>query len=510
MYNKIVIMLLIVLLLSISSVIGFQSFAEGNEEEVIDTTIEVIETVSLANNDTIMIESLEMTLVSENQHLELYVNHMTASFAIVDKKSDQIWFSNPIDRENDTIVSGENKGLLNSQLILSYYNSNGKITRMDSYKDSVLKEQFEIEGINNGFKVTYSFGEAASGLDRIPQRISGERFQTLILDKIEDDRMRVDLERRFKYIEEEEVWERRDASFPVLIMERTIHLLEEIGYTEEDLAIDNADVGGQDAVVEHPYFIVPLVVEIDERELLVSIDTKEVEYNEAFPISTLQVLPFFGAANESKEGYMLVPDGSGALIHLNNEKSNYQPFNAQVYGNDKAVFSREETVVSETIRLPIFGMKQADHAFFAIIEKGDAVASIHADVAGRLNGYNSIHSSFLFKEVGEITLSGGERSSTISIFQKGKFEKDIVIRYGFLQGEDASYSGMAAYYRNYLQEKHDLVPLEPEENIPFYLDLVGSIWKRKTFLGVPYKSLEPITTFEQAQMIIEELQDANI
>lgn len=508
---KIILFLLMVSIIIFPLRIILVRLAEGDEEITEETIADGSEVQLLAFNDRDFNEDLNMNLVSQNEHLELYLNQETAEFAITQIKSGETWFSNPVDREDDSIVSGENRGLLNSQLILNYYNPNGQTTRMESSRDSVLMEQVEMEYIENGFKVTYTFGAAAMGFGIIPQRISSERFETVILDRIEDNRLRGDLQRRYRYIEEEDVWERRDASFPALIMERTNALLEEIGYTEDDLDFDNSEnMYSGESIANHPYFAIPLIVQLDGEDLLVSIPTNEVEYNERYPIRNIHLLPFFGAANDEEEGYMLVPDGSGALIDLNNNKSNYQPFNAPVYGNDKAVFSKEESLLSETVRLPVYGMKQTDKAFFAIIESGDAVASIHADVAGRLNQYNTIHSRFLINEVGEVTLSGGERSSTVSMIQKDPFDKDILVRFGFLQGEDATYNGMATYYQGYLVEKHDLEPVDYNDNIPFYLDVVGSIWKRNTFLGIPYKTLEPLTTFEETQSIIEELQTANV
>ena len=155
-------------------------------------------------------------------------------------------------------------------------------------------------------------------------------------------------------------------------------------------------------------------------------------------------------------------------------------------------------------------MKHGDRAFLSIIEEGDGIASIEADVAGRINSYNSIYSSFIIKESGEITLAGGERSNTVYLFQKGEFHEDMSIRYVFLENENANYAGMASYYQDYLAEKHQLEQLESKGDIPFYLELNGAIWKRKTFLGIPYKSLEPLTTFDEAETIVQELLDSNI
>ncbi len=83
----------------------------------------------------------------------------------------------------------------------------------------------------------------------------------------------------------------------------------------------------------------------------------------------------------------------------------------------------------------------------------------------------------------------------------------------FLTGDEASYQGMANYYQNYLVENNQLQSINQSEqfsDLPFYLQLVGSISKRQHFAGVPYQSQEPLTTFEQAETIINQMKEHDI
>ncbi|MBS4178993.1 DUF5696 domain-containing protein [Lederbergia citrea] len=478
--------------------------SETNQSEEKPDASEKVAEVKITNID-------EMKLVASSEQLELYFDEENADFAIKEKANGEIWYSSPQDRANDVLAVAENKGLLSAQVILTYFNTNGQTTRLDSYKDSVLKEQFEFEQVENGIKIIYTIGNASKGIEQVPRRISKERFHTLILDKIKDEKVRKDFEKRYKFIKEEDVYERRDTAFSKVALNRAVKLFAEVGYTEEDLAQDNAE-HGEEAGEEQsfPMFTVPMLVQLEDDNVIVKINGNELAYNEQFPINTLQILPFFGAANQNETGYMFVPDGSGALIELNNGKNHYQPYSARVYGKDEAVFEKTDNVTSESIKLPVFGMKRGDHAFLSIIEEGDGIAAIEADVSGRLNSYNAIYSSYVVKSSGEITLAGGNRSSTTSIFQKGEFKENITLRYAFLDGDKANYAGMASYYQNYLIDKHQLEPLTAEDDIPFYLELTGSIWKRKTILGIPYKSLVPLTTFAEGEKIVKELTEANI
>ena len=48
-----------------------------------------------------------------------------------------------------------------------------------------------------------------------------------------------------------------------------------------------------------------------------------------------------------------------------------------------------------------------------------------------------------------------------------------------------------------------LKPLEAESDLPFYVDVLGAVDKRKSFLGVPYKGIMAMTTVEQAGEIAD-------
>src|SRR5690625_1129478 len=409
-------------------------------EPDIDTELE-IEEVEFSDRDDYTENDVkkhleEMDLVSENDYLELYIHNTTAEIAVRVKDTDQVWLSNPVDRDLDTVPSGENKSVLNSQVSLTYFHQAGQTNRMHSH-DSVINEQFEIQPLDDGVKVIYTLGDMEKGIEMIPKRITRERFEEVILSKIDDESEREELKSRFEYVEEEDAYYPREVSFTSKIaLEKTLALFEEIGYTEEELAIDNAEAEAADEEGPgKPRFVIPVQYQLDGDNLVVTVEGEEIEENEAYPIREIKILEFFGAANEFREGYTFVPDGSGALIYLNNEKVNYQPYKQRIYGRDGARFERVHREVSQDIRLPIFGMKQDDKAFIAIIEEGDAIASIEADIAGRLNSYNKVNTVFNLKEHGEITLTGGERASTITMFQNARYTGDIQIRYGFLAGD---------------------------------------------------------------------------
>jgi hypothetical protein len=449
-----------------------------------------------------------MEAVAENEFLVLYVNPDTTEIAVQDKKNNAIWYSNPQDREEDAIATGYNQAKLNVQFELSYFDSSGNSMKYDNYTHSVQNGQFVMEKKDDGLSIVYTLGEVKSDMDAIPKYISEERFQTVILDKIEDPKDKREVEKRFKHDEKNKRYERRDSSFKGVGLSKVTQIFDHIGYNEEQRAIDEEAYG--EAAAGNVSIEIPLQYQLDGERFTVTIAAENIVYPETLKIQSLSLLPFFGASGLTDEGYTLVPDGSGSLIRFNNGKTYVNPFRTTLYGSDSAISQPMKIQKEVAARLPVFGMKYEDKGFLAVIQKGDAVAAVEADVSGRLNVYNTVNPSFTLHNQEEVTLTNGWRSNTVKRFQAEPFRGDIVVSYGFLGAEEASYSGMAENYRNYLIQQTKLTKLGEEEDVPFYVELVGGIPKRKFFLGIPYNSYEPLTTFDQAESILAQMLDMGI
>ncbi|MCA0756606.1 hypothetical protein KP806_16235 [Paenibacillus sp. N4] len=449
-----------------------------------------------------------METAAENEFLVLYVNPETTEIAVRDKRSGAVWYSNPQNREDDAIATGYNKSKLNVQFELAYFDKAGKSLKYDNYTHSVQSGQFEMEKANDGVKIVYTLGEVKSDIDAIPKYISEERFQTVILDKIADAGDKREVEKRFKLDEANKRYERRDSSFRGVGLSKVTGIFDAIGYNEEQRAIDKAAYG--ESADGNVNVRIPLDYRLDGEHLVVNIPGSEIEYPDTMKIQSLSLLPFFGASGREDEGYTFVPDGSGSLIRFNNGKTYTAPFRTALYGSDSAISQLVSTQKEEAARLPVFGMKYEDRAFVAIIEKGDAVAAVEADVSGRLNSYNTVSPSFTIHNLEEVTLTNGWRSSTVKKFQAEPFQGDMTVRYGFLGAGEASYTGMAMHYRDYLIAQAGLAKLEEEASIPFYVELIGGIPKKKFFLGIPYNAYEPLTTFDQAEAVLSQMKELGI
>ncbi|MBD2870183.1 DUF5696 domain-containing protein [Paenibacillus arenilitoris] len=440
--------------------------------------------------------------VLENDSLLLYISKETAEIAVTDKASGQMWRSNP-DSAGDQLASPYLKGKLSAQLSFVYLTQSGQNKDYDSFNDSVKHGRFEIKESDRDVSVTYTFGNPDKGLESIPLKVSKERFEERLLARLTDPADQEQLKIRYKFVEEQNVYERREI--PKAVVGRLLSLFEKVGYTEEDLAIDNGEGGeGSDPeAAANPKFSATLRYTLDGGDLIASVDAATItEDTPPYRVHSISLLENFGAAGLTDEGYILLPDGSGALIPFNSGNVQAQPILIPIYGEDGAIYVRERFGPIEPSRLPVFGMKKNDAAFLAVIEEGAALARLSADISGRLHEFNTASAQFVILPKDEVRLSNNE---IMHKTPQNAYRGELRIRYSFLSGRQADYSGMAARYRSYLERTQGMEKQAPEGEMPFYLELTGSIPKKKNVLGFPYEALVPLTDLNEAGSVVDRL-----
>ncbi|OBZ13091.1 DUF5696 domain-containing protein [Bacillus sp. FJAT-26390] len=451
-----------------------------------------------------------MKLVADNSELSLYYNADTTEIAVKDKRQGEVWYSNPANRSEDKIASAFEKEVLSSQITVLFRDSVGTLDNFTNFARSISAKQFTAESIENGIRITYTIGDMSLGIDALPKYISKARLEEKVLTKLDETSSKYVSVRYYPSAANPDVMERLDEQISKqLVLNKMMAAFQKAGYTEDDLAFDNEEngaAGGSQS--SKPNFVIPLEYRLDGDSLVASIPVKQVKESANYQIRSIELLNFFGAAGSEQEGYMFVPDGSGSIIHLNNGKVKEEQYVQKVYGFDPNDNSFRRGQVSESARMPVFGLKAGSSAWFAVIEEGDGIASIAADISGKKNSYNYVHSSFALRGEDELELYTGSTIQEIQLLNDEIYQGDIKVRYSFLAEDKASYSGMAELYRDRLVADKALQPLEAGEDIPFYLDIVGAVDKQKSFLGVPYRSVISMTTFDEAaQMAAEMKQD---
>jgi hypothetical protein len=302
-------------------------------------------------------------------------------------------------------------------------------------------------------------------------------------------------------------------------IEDIISLVKEIGVMPEEIQSEHEAYRIDRSYPSLETFSLPIEYTLSGRQLRVTIPGEEIDFplnvlnpagdRVSYHLNTISLLEFFGAAGAGEQGYILVPDGCGALIYLNNQKTLAEVYSQPIYGDDNSlkVADRLERY-SEQCYLPVFGMRRGSSAFLAVIEGSDAAARIRADVAGRVFSYNTVYPEFTVVPVGESPLRGGG-TGAIKVYQSRGNLSDIKATYTFLSGADADYVGMARRYRDYLIER-GLRPTTSTGDLPLVLGLIGGIERQEAFLGIPRQVVLPMTTYRQAKAIVEQVLEAGV
>ena len=244
-----------------------------------------------------------------------------------------------------------------------------------------------------------------------------------------------------------------------------------------------------------------------------------------FPLYSINVLPHFGASPTGKDGYILIPDGSGALIHTG--VATGVQYARDVYGTDHTIayglaehefVERFDRYIKERLYMPVFGLREDNKAFFAIIEEGGGIARIKANTASNIIPHAKVSSEYVLIPFGNISLTETDRTEELARRARGQIkayakalpEEDIVIRYSFLVEEESTYVGMANRFQEHLVRKYGLEKLEPRTDIPFYLELVGAAPVRKSIMGIPRNVITSLTSFGEVQEIVGQLDDSGV
>lgn len=250
---------------------------------------------------------------------------------------------------------------------------------------------------------------------------------------------------------------------------------------------------------------VPLTVTVQDGALCVAVDTKGIEETGNTWIRTLTLLPYFGAGNRDAEGYMLVPDGSGALIRFNNGKTSAAFYENELYGADLAKVDITNKLVTQQSYLPVFGLQNGDKGYLAVVDGATANAAVHAEVGGKRTTYNAVSTVFTLREPSTVTIGDNQ------ITDYEPTIKDIgalSVRYYFYAG-GGGYSKMASLYRAYLQKHHGLA-IGDSTSGTAYLQVLNSYPETASFLGFDYIRQEALTTYDETVSMLQALQKAGV
>lgn len=308
-----------------------------------------------------------------------------------------------------------------------------------------------------------------------------------------------------------------------------------IAYMDSTGAINQMGAGYKSADCEYDYFdggftckvdfgrkvdiSLEAKVTLEKDHISFSVDDSSIRETGENYIASIYFMPFLGSTQEDQaDGYLFVPDGSGALIRYQKAAKYLKSYSGRVYGMDYALDTLNELndldsnrpveflKPENTVTMPVYGLTLGvdREAAFARIAGGDSYAYINASPAGLTVRYNWISASFLYRQVYSQPIS--KNGAGVPVVQKNPNTVNPKLEVYFLSGEDANYSGMARLYANMLEREGTLRNNLPANAPHIALDFVAADVEE----GMLFNSTKQITSLDYIMDAVTRLEEAGM
>lgn len=308
-----------------------------------------------------------------------------------------------------------------------------------------------------------------------------------------------------------------------------------IAYMDSSGAIKQVGAGHKNAECEFDYFENGFTCKVDfGRKVDISLEAKVVLENDHITfsvddstiketgdnyIASVYFMPFLGSTEEDQsDGYLFVPDGSGALLRYQKAAKYLKSYSGRVYGIDYAIDTLNELndldsnrpieflKTENTVTMPVYGLTLGVNreAVFGRIGNGDSYVFINGSPAGLTVPYNWVCASFLYRQVYSQPIS--KNGAGVPVVQKNANTVNPSLEVYFLTGENANYSGMARLYADILLEEGTLQNNLLENAPQVALDYVAADVEE----GMLFNSTKEITSLRYIADSVESLEEAGI
>lgn len=456
-HSILIICLSIILFVILSS---FMIYASGNEEMVqvsvhastmtLDSSLYTrVDDTSINSNKGEILDSDELITTSPNGKLSLYFNKDIYIFKIKNNETNYVYYS-AYDKLPDDAATVYYGGFLSSSISIDYYQ-----LQSDGTYDTNIRKAWMTKATKLSASEKAELPDGEIPYMKISLAANGHYHYQKINKGI-----KLDLE---------------FASAGIRSTDKTVNL--GIGFSVE--------------------------VTLDDEGLHTYIPKESIyESSETYLLSGISIMPMMGSTFEGTPGYMVIPDGSGALVRYGEIPTNQaSQINYIFYGVNYGAYiggytSSTDITQNKSVTLPIYGFVNGlyQDSVYGILEEGAELAYLTLSPCGTFNMMvNHLYPTFRTRYTYFLY---GVNSTMIDTIQ----QNDIKLSFKYLSDEDASYVGIANSYQDYLIEKGDLKRLE-EKKFKVQIDFLMSD-SVKNVLG--YKTTT-LTTIKQAEAVMNKL-----
>ncbi len=510
-FGKIVLPLLLVFVLCISPV-----YAAPETDAFAETQSVVTE----KTKDTqALMTGFENVL--ENDKYTFAFKVEDGNIAVTDKKTGIVRYANPLNSDEDELAVGGKGEVLKSQILVQYYENDAVIIK-NSYADAAKNKNISYSIENNVLYVNYVLGDDEFDTNLIPMVLTQERMEKDILPKLTEEEQEEILDRFRLYDREEldpEALKGMQITYPSLKnyniyargaipaykAEAFYGLFVKAGYTVEDLQKDYDQNELENPYVPKASFDITLEYSLTDDGFKVEVDPEKIKYVEDFQPIRIDILPYFNAADNKDSGFIFVPDGSGSLINLNNNKNTVNTYEKRLFETDNTQAESELIAPYQESVLPVFALSGSKSGFYATIDSGYEEGGVAAGVSGVSSSYNNVYPFFDLLSHGNISYNSTNVASNVLILTENFITCKLAVSYHFTDG-GTTYSQIAVKYRELLQNQGILPKESVSDNVNIKVNLIGSAYVQKRFLGIPYTTIVSMTDYHQAAEILGSLE----
>ncbi len=282
----------------------------------------------------------------------------------------------------------------------------------------------------------------------------------------------------------------------------SVYAIQNDSYDEDAVDVQVNHVGNQlevDVSILDIDITLKVLLSLSNEGLHVEVPVSEIiETSTIYALTKISIFPFFGSTREDLvPGYMVIPDGSGALIRFKGMIEDR--IRSTFYGSDLGLGLNTSTYLS----LPIIGMiHHIDHeGFYIRIDQGAPLTSLEAAFWSSNSKFNRASLSFQLRPIYRTIINqAGDGRDQIP---QELTNKDYAITFAMLR-ENASYSGIANHYQDHLIETNAIASSETPSQVPLLTSfLMGD--QAPSFLGTSYLTMTSSDKVLEITKILREL-----
>ncbi len=256
---------------------------------------------------------------------------------------------------------------------------------------------------------------------------------------------------------------------------------------------------------------IPLEFVLTDRGLEISADLEKIAQNAdvtGFRSFKISLAPYMCSVVNTAENYLFVPSGSGALMYADERGSGAaRSFSGKVYGEDITEEKNEEFTYTESVKFPVFGGQNGNNTISCIVNDGEELCSIKANVGDGVTGISNAYAEFqVYGYNGTVMDYGGSTGKKlVNYYSYDRISTGkISVLYTPVTTEKSGIVNIADEYRNYLSDS-GLLNERAEEN-KLSLVLYGGMELKKHLFGIPYNKVTALTSFSDVLSVLKELE----